>query len=140
MYPRTNYEMTEEDYKELLEACKPTLCIKIGSYTPASPQENANRAWARLGEKMGFDYMTVRPIQGKTARFFSAVPSESEFQKAERLKREAEEKRLSEIKRLKGEIETRQRRLGELAKVAEPGEEGGLNYENASPLAQTEDH
>lgn len=81
MYPRTNYEMTEDDLKELLDACKPTPVIMIGNYVPASPQENANRAWARLGEKMGFDSDTVRPIPGKGNRFFAAVPSETEIQK-----------------------------------------------------------
>ena len=78
MYPRTNYEMTEEDLEELLDACKPTICIKIGNYSPPSPQENANRAWARLGEKYGFDSMTVNPIANKGDRFFSAVPIAAE--------------------------------------------------------------
>lgn len=118
MYPRTNYEITEEDMKELLAACKPTPVMMIGSYVPAAgPQENANRAWQRLGEKMGFDYMTVRPIDGKGQRFFSAVPTENETQKEERLKCEAEEKRLSEIRRLEGEIKERQIQLEEIKEV-----------------------
>jgi hypothetical protein len=75
MYPRSNYEMTEEDLKELLAACKPTPVILIGNYSPPSPQENANRAWKTLGIKMGFDYQTVRPVPGKGQRFFTAVPS-----------------------------------------------------------------
>lgn len=104
MYPRTNYEMTEEDLEEILNACKPVPVMMIGGHVPASQQENANRAWERLGKKMGFDYMTVRPIQGKGNRFFSAVPTENETQREERLKREAEEKRLLEIKRLEREI------------------------------------
>ena len=94
-YPRVNYEMTEDDLSRLMNACKPQPCIKIGSYTPRSQQESANMAWKELGERMGFDYTTVRPIQGKNARFFSAVPNETEYQKVERLKREeAEKKRL----------------------------------------------
>lgn len=44
MYPRANYEMTEADLETLLEACKPTVCIKIGNYEGDSPQQNANRA------------------------------------------------------------------------------------------------
>ena len=70
------YEMTEEDLNELLDACKPTRVMMIGSYIPPSPQENANRAWRRLGEKMGFDYLTVKPIAGKGQRFFSATKTE----------------------------------------------------------------
>ena len=68
MYPRVNYEMTEEDLKAILDACKPVPCMMIGAYAPASPQENANRAWSSLGKKMGFDPMTVQPIQGKGQR------------------------------------------------------------------------
>lgn len=111
MYPRVNYEMSEADEKELLDACKPVICIMVGGYAPRSPQENANAAWRRLGEKMGFDFMTVRPIQGKGTRFFSAVPSETEDQKKDRLAKEAEEKRQEEITRLKSEIKERQDKL-----------------------------
>ena len=114
MYPRTNYEMTEEDLQELLDAFRPTPVMKIGNYVPSSPQENANRAWQRLGKKMGFDYMTVRPIDGKDRRFFSAAPSETQTQKEERVKREVEEKRLSEIKKLEGEIKERQAQLAKI--------------------------
>lgn len=78
MKERVNYEMTEADLEKLIEASKPTPCIMIGSYVPPTPQENANIAWARLGEKMGFDPMTVQPILGKCERFFSAVPVEGE--------------------------------------------------------------
>jgi hypothetical protein len=111
MYPRTNYEMTGDDLKELLEACQPTRVMLIGGYSPSSPQENANRAWQKLGEKYGFDYQTVKPIPGKGQRFFSAIPSENETQKEERLKREAIEKNLSEIKEIEDKIEELQNRL-----------------------------
>jgi uncharacterized Fe-S cluster-containing radical SAM superfamily protein len=111
MYPRTNYEMTEDDLKELLKACQPTRVMLIGGYNPPSPQENANRAWQKLGEKYGFDYQTVRPISGKGQRFFTAIPSENEAQKEERLKREAIEKNLSEIKEIESKIEELQNRL-----------------------------
>lgn len=75
MENRQEYEMTEEDLQVLLDACKPTPAIMIGSYAPPPPQKNANTAWHNLGKKMGFDYMTVRPIKGKGQRFFSAIPS-----------------------------------------------------------------
>jgi hypothetical protein len=63
MYPRTNYEMSEEDLNKILEA------------------PSANRAWMSLGEKMGFDFLTVRFISGKGQRFFSAVPEKNEIKK-----------------------------------------------------------
>ena len=117
MYPRTNYEMTEEDLRELLDACRPVPMIMLQCGNPSSQQENANRAWRRLGEKMGFDSDTVHPIHGKGNRFFTAVPSETKTQKEEREEREAKEKRLSEIKRLEDEITDRQCRLQELRGV-----------------------
>lgn len=68
---RKEYEMTEKQLDKLLDACKPTRVMKIGSYTPASPQENANNAWCNLGKELGFDGMTVQPTT-KGDRFFTA--------------------------------------------------------------------
>ena len=69
------YEMSQKDLDELLDACKPVPYMIIGGVAPRSPQENANAAWKKLGEKMGFDHMTVRP-SNKGKRFFTAVPKE----------------------------------------------------------------
>jgi hypothetical protein len=113
MYPRTEYEMTEDDLQAILTASRPTPVMFLSGGTPmsSSTQENANRVWAELGKRMGFDYMTVRPIPGKGTRFFTAVPSETEDQRTERLKQEAAAKRIAEIAQLEGEIAERQRRL-----------------------------
>lgn len=118
MYPRTNYEMTEEDLKTILEACKPVPAIMLHICGgPRSPQENANDAWAALGKKMGFDYMTVQP-SNKGNRFFTAVPSETELQRNERLETQAEANRQREIETLRAEISERQTKLeAALAKV-----------------------
>ena len=118
MYPRINYEMTEEDLKKILKACKPTPVMSFDGINSigGSQQENANMAWEALGKKMGFDYMTVRPIEGKKMQFFSAVPSETELQREERVKQEAEEKRVTEIKRLEDEITECQNKLNILCK------------------------
>lgn len=67
------YEMTQAQLDRILEACKPVALIAIHSGPIASPQENANRAWAALGEEMGFDHMTVTPSQSGD-RFFYAEP------------------------------------------------------------------
>ena len=106
--------MTEEDLATILDACKSVPVMMIGSYSPSSPQENANRAWAALGKKMGFDHMTVEPIRGKGNRFFTAVPSETEEGRKERETREAAERRRTEIAKLNDEITERQKRLGDL--------------------------
>lgn len=68
---RIDFEMTEAQLQTLMEACRPVPLIAIHCGMPASPQERANAAWAKLGKVMGFDPMTVRPT-GKGDRFFSA--------------------------------------------------------------------
>jgi len=65
---------------------------------------------------MGFDYTTVRPIQGKGPEFFSAVPSETESQRQERLERESKEKLANEIKKIESEIFHLQNQLTEKQK------------------------
>ena len=114
MYPRTNYEMTTDDLSALLAAMKPVPYIVIGGRPPRSQQDNANEAWAALGEKMGFDSMTVQPIPGKGDRFFSAVPSETDIQRSERLTREAEEKRLRELGEIEAKLSALQARRNQL--------------------------
>ncbi len=116
MYPRTNYEMTEADLDKILDACKPTIAIWGSGGVPfgGSPQENANRAWAELGSRMGFDAMTVEPRPGMGNRYFTAVPSENETQREEREARESEERRQSEIKRIMGLVDDLQKQLSEL--------------------------
>lgn len=114
MYPRVNYEMTEAELEEILDACKPTVCMQIGSYEGSTPQENANEAWRKLGEKRGFDYMTVQPIEGMGQRFFSAVPTETEEQRKEREARESREREQREISELEAEIADRKLRLKKL--------------------------
>jgi hypothetical protein len=113
-YPRTNYEMTAADLERILDACKPTIAIKIGNYTGGNPQENANAAWAELGSRMGFDYMTVQPLSGKGNRFFSAVPSENETQHKERLAREVKEATAKQVAQLEQEISEREQLLHDL--------------------------
>ena len=114
MYPRVNYEMTQADCDLLLAAMQPIPYMAIGGVAPRSQQENANDAWRMLGEKMRFDYNTVQPISGKGMLFFSAVPSENETQRAERVAKQAEEKRHAEIATLNIEIAERQAKLASL--------------------------
>ena len=89
MYPRSNYEMTQEDLEKILDVCKPTPMIMLNIGGGRSSQERANEAWQELGQRMGFDHMTVQPASGGD-RFFTAVPSETEDHKAARLSMEAE--------------------------------------------------
>ncbi len=66
------FEMTDEDFADIMAACKPVPMIALQCGTPSSPQERANAAWSILGKKMGFDHMTVRPVKNKGQKFFTA--------------------------------------------------------------------
>jgi len=66
------FEMNQTQMDALMAACKPVAMIALQCRTPSSPQENANNAWEKLGQEMGFDHMTVRPISGKSQLFFTA--------------------------------------------------------------------
>lgn len=69
---RQHFVMTDDDLEELMDACKPVPLIMLQCGMPSSPQENANDAWARLGEKLKFDSSTVQPVAGKGTKFFTA--------------------------------------------------------------------
>lgn len=71
---RREYVLTSDQLMKLIEASRPTPVMFLSGGVPIfdSPQENANRAWRALGEEMGFQYLTARPIPGKSAHFFTA--------------------------------------------------------------------
>ena len=68
-----DFEMTQEQLDGLMNASKPVMAIMLQCGMPRSPQENANAAWQLLGQAMGFDHTTVRPVRGKGNRFFTAT-------------------------------------------------------------------
>lgn len=75
MSERVEFEMTQEDLDKLLEAMKPVPMIMLQIPYRSNPQENANRAWAELGSRMGFEPMSVEPSH-KGDRFFTAIACE----------------------------------------------------------------
>jgi len=70
---RKHFTMFQEDLEKILDASKPVPAMwgNGGAKLFPTPQENANRAWAELGKKMGFNYLTVAPT-GEGDRFFTA--------------------------------------------------------------------
>ena len=77
MNERCEFEMTKEDIEDLVSASQPLPYMTDGSGRElfGTPQENANRFWVRLGTRMGFRPMTVRPgTAGMGPRFFTAEP------------------------------------------------------------------
>jgi hypothetical protein len=76
MTQRKQFVLTPEQIGNLIEASKPVPYLVMGGVAPTSPQENANAAWAILGEEMGFNHMTARPVRGKKWQsVFTAVPN-----------------------------------------------------------------
>ena len=73
---RKEFEMTQEQLNELMKACKAVPYMIIGGVEPRSPQENANAAWAKLGNELGFNYTTVNPVTGRGPTFFTAETTE----------------------------------------------------------------
>lgn len=73
---RKEYELTQEEFDAIKKACTPppVMFLSGGQAMFRSQQENSNMAWSDLGKKLGFKPMTVKPIQGKGVRFFSAEP------------------------------------------------------------------
>ena len=57
------YKLTDKEYAEILDASKatPVMYLSGGASMFDTPQNNANRAWKKFGEKYGFKYMTVKP-------------------------------------------------------------------------------
>jgi hypothetical protein len=71
---RCDYRMSQADFDGIMEAINnarrtPLIALNIG--LPTSPQEAANQAWMDLGQRLGFDGMSVRP--GRDGLSFSAV-------------------------------------------------------------------
>jgi len=113
-YPRSNYEMSEDQLAKLIEACKPVPYIMVGGLPPTSTQENANNGWSNLGLQMGFDSTTVQPRRGFDTKHFSAIPSETENQRELRLNEEQAKKDFDELASLNTLIETTQNRISEI--------------------------
>jgi len=69
---RKEFKMTDKQHKKIMDACKSVPYMVFGGVQPRSPQENVNDAWRVLGDKLGFEHMTVEPVQGKGGKFFTA--------------------------------------------------------------------
>ena len=76
MTSRQEYEMTQADYDRIIEqisdARKTSGMFLSGGRPMSDVQETANNAWCELGQRMGFDGMSVEP--GRSKLHFTAVP------------------------------------------------------------------
>lgn len=69
---RCEFELADDDRQKILEASRPVILIALQCGMPSSPQENANRAWCALGDRKGFDGMTVL-ASPRGPQFFTAI-------------------------------------------------------------------
>lgn len=69
---RKEFKMTDEQLMKILDASEPVPFMIFNGMVPKTQQENVNAAWERLGKELGFYYLTVQPINGKDATYFSA--------------------------------------------------------------------
>lgn len=72
---RKTYTMTQADYDEIIDKIgkaqnTPLIMLQCGARV--SVQQVANDAWIALGERMGFDGMSVKPGGDKLS--FTAIP------------------------------------------------------------------
>jgi hypothetical protein len=74
MTERKDFEMTDQQLKDLHAACRPIPYLVVGGVQPMSFKERIDNLWKVMGDSMGFDYKTAAPAQGKGEKWFSAVP------------------------------------------------------------------
>ena len=68
---KQEFEMTQEQFDEIIDACKTVPMIMIQRGNTRTKQENANDAWERLGKVMGFNHMSVKPSGSDLKKFFA---------------------------------------------------------------------
>ncbi len=76
---RKEFKLTQTQFDVLRKAIRPVPYLALQCGEPASPQERANAAWATLGNEIGFDGMSVEPVQGKGSLFFTAEETSRVF-------------------------------------------------------------
>lgn len=69
---RKEFKLTDKQYDALLEVCRPVPMIALHCGPILSNQKRVNTAWEALGQEIGFDPMTVQPVDGKNEKHFSA--------------------------------------------------------------------
>ena len=66
------YKLTPEQHQAIKEASKPVPLLYLASGQPMfeSSEERINNAWKKLGEELGFDWETAKPIPGEPNDIF----------------------------------------------------------------------
>ena len=77
MAQRQEFQMTDAQLAVIVAASTPTPLMFLPGGLPMfdCAQQNANRAWERLADQLGFEPYTVRPSK-KGNHYFTAHPKE----------------------------------------------------------------
>ena len=70
------YRMTDEEYNDLLEACKPVPYMVFGGVPPERPTDKAMRVWDRIAKRVGCIQSTIDSAGTGDDRDFVAMPIE----------------------------------------------------------------
>jgi len=68
------YTMTDSEYTELMEACKPVPYLIVGGRKPSSPRENAMHVWAKIAARVGCDCNSIAPANTGNNHDFMGEP------------------------------------------------------------------
>jgi hypothetical protein len=69
---RQKFTMTEEQHAAIAAGFNSIPGSILGGGKPIGPEAEANKAWRVLGETLGFNYLTVQPVEGESDYNFTA--------------------------------------------------------------------
>lgn len=68
------YRMTDDEYNELVEACKPLVYIVAGSSELISPEKRAMIVWEKIAARVGCEVITIDSAGTGDEHDFIGVP------------------------------------------------------------------
>ena len=68
------YELTEEEFKELMNAAKPVPYMIVGGRAPSSPYEMSKAIWYRVAQRVNCDVETIEGVDRNKPLIFRAEP------------------------------------------------------------------
>jgi poly-gamma-glutamate capsule biosynthesis protein CapA/YwtB (metallophosphatase superfamily) len=69
--------MTDEEFNDLVEACKPVPYMVIGGIVPESPTDKAMRVWDSVAKRVGCVQSSIAPANTGDDHDFMAEPKET---------------------------------------------------------------
>ncbi len=72
---RKEYELTDSELEDMIKLMEVSRnAIETNTSYKVRAQRSCDNAWQMLGKRMGFKWSTVRPVPGKSAKYFTAEP------------------------------------------------------------------